>query len=82
MQGDSIVAEHPVLILTQLLQKAEPGSTIGKVISLKLPSSLALLRITSWLYSSGARLPFPIADLKSERHLTSFSLFAGKAGRE
>lgn len=27
MQGDSIVAEHPALILTQLLQKAEPGGT-------------------------------------------------------
>lgn len=27
MQGDSIVAEHPVLILTQLLQKSEPGRT-------------------------------------------------------
>lgn len=28
MQGDHIVAEHPVLILTQLLQKFEPGRTI------------------------------------------------------
>lgn len=28
MQGDRIVAEHPVLILMQLLQKREPGRTI------------------------------------------------------